>query len=99
MIGGNDVTFPCQLKCPFSVYDSRGVRQFQFGSFDWCAPSGSLTSTNPGEFDGSVFGSFEWCAPSGSSTSTTPGEFDSSSLEVLTGAPPRGVQKYNEISH
>ena len=67
MVGGNDVTFLCQLKCPFSVYDSQGVRQFQFGSFDWCAPSGSLTST-------------------------TPGEFANSSLEVLIGAPPRGVR-------
>jgi len=33
----------------FEQYDPRGVRQFQSERFDWCALSGSSTSTNPGE--------------------------------------------------
>ena len=34
----------------FEQYDPRGVRQFQSERFDWCALSGSSTSTTPGEF-------------------------------------------------
>ena len=57
----------------FDQYDSRGVPQFKFGCFGWCAPSGSSISTTLGEFDGS---NVEFL------TVRLLGEFESPSLRV-----------------